>query len=42
MGGNKMNDLKVVIDDLNEQDFSNTSIKITLTSTENGVKLMLR
>ena len=26
------------IDDLNEQDFSNTSIKITLTSTENGVE----
>lgn len=27
-----------VIDNLNEQDFSNTSIKITLTSTENGVE----
>lgn len=26
------------IDNLNEQDFSNTSIKITLTSTENGVE----
>ena len=26
------------IGDLNEQDFSNTSIKITLTSTENGVE----
>ena len=26
------------INDLNEQDFSNTSIKITLTSTENGVE----
>ena len=26
------------IDDLNKQDFSNTSIKITLTSTENGVE----